>query len=250
MNSLFLKLSLLCMGISISVLAQEVSTPVGSNNNQQNSLGSFDHEAVYGLTSVRGENDSDSMHGGYELLHEYGNFKNLFDSDLYYTAENHDATTHIFMVEAKSRYYLKKDDYVYAGIYYEDDRFSGYSWENYYSAGYGHVFHISQDMTVLAEAGIGQRRTRLRRGNRDRDFIGIAHTEFNWQLDDGVQIRQKITALTGSDGTDTKSDTSIKAQVYENIALKLTHFIKHQTDAPVGISHTKTITSINLVYNF
>lgn len=255
MKFLLLKLCLLMMGFGLGLYAQEAENKKTGEDAEreakiQTGFGVFDSEIIFGMVSVRGESDSDTIHGGYGLDHKYRKFHNTFDSDIFYTSVDDNANTHIFSIDAKSRYSLSNDDYLFAQGYYEDDRFSGYAWYNFMTVGYGHIIHISKNMKLTAEASYGIRRTRIYRGKRERDYVGVGYLEYNWKIDEGVQFDEKITVVTGSNGTEYKFDTSLQTKIYENVSLKLQHLLQHYTEAPKGKSDTKTVTSVNLVYSF
>ena len=97
---------------------------------------------------------------------------------------------------------------------------------------------------------VGKRRSQIHRGRKEIDTVAVGVSTFDLKISETSSFKQKSTVITGDDGTEYKFDTSIKTKILDNVGLKFTHFLTHDTEAPRGSSDTKSITSVNLVFNF
>jgi putative salt-induced outer membrane protein len=74
--------------------------------------------------------------------------------------------------------------------------------------------------------------------------------DYTFQLSDTAEFQQLFGVESGSDNTYTETVSSLKADVWTNMAIVLSYMIKRNSDVPVGTVNKDTFTSVALEYSF
>jgi putative salt-induced outer membrane protein len=59
-----------------------------------------------------------------------------------------------------------------------------------------------------------------------------------------------LSAEVGNETSIYRSESSIETRILDNLSLRFSIFVKHQTEVPVGRKKTDTETAITFVMNF
>jgi putative salt-induced outer membrane protein len=73
---------------------------------------------------------------------------------------------------------------------------------------------------------------------------------YNWNVSESADFIQDFSIDAGSDSSIYRSETGIQTDIRENLSLKFSVKVKHQTDVPLNREKTDTETAITLVLNF
>ncbi len=159
-------------------------------------------------------------------------------------------TAERYLLRGKSTRSLSETDYVFGGIQYEDDRFSGYDYQLTGNLGYGRRLVDRDELKVNAEIGPGARRLRLNEGDTSDEITLHLGGDLAWKVSESATLTEVLTMDTGSDAAITRSVTALQTRVIGSLALKASLTIKHTSDVPAGTRKTDTETALTLVYNF
>ena len=104
-------------------------------------------------------------------------------------------------------------------------------------------------MTLDVTAGIGARRS-VTETDTDTEAIARFSGNYNWNVSESADFLQTFSVDAGSVSDIYRSETGIQTDILENLSLKFSVKVKHQTVVPVNREKTDTETAITLVLNF
>ena len=77
-----------------------------------------------------------------------------------------------------------------------------------------------------------------------------ASAEYKYQWNSGAKVRQFLSTEAGAENTKSRSETSLSANVFGSLAMKLSFILSHESDTAEDIDPLSTETSVALVYQF
>ncbi len=173
-----------------------------------------------------------------------------FTSDGLRNRKDGETTAQRFYHVARGRRDLSENNFLGIRGAYEDDRFNGYDYQADITATYGHTWLTNRDnMNLDTEIGPGYRISESIEENLS-EFIVRAAAEYEWGISETANFYQTLALEFGQDTSIYRSESGIESEVMENISLRFSINIRHQTEVPENRSKTDTQTSITLVWNF
>lgn len=147
---------------------------------------------------------------------------------------------------------LKLSDrlFAYALAQYERDRFQGFSARYAMSGGLGYDVIVEDDMTLSIKAGPAYRRTERTNGTSEGNLAGLASADFDWTISDNITLTQDASAFIQSGSSTYISDTGLQAGIADNVKLRLSYTVEHDTQPPIGAENTDTLSRVTIIYDF
>lgn len=147
---------------------------------------------------------------------------------------------------------LKLSDrlYAYALAQYERDRFQGFSARYSASGGLGYDVIDNENMTLSVQAGPAWRRTERFDGTTDSSIAGLASADFDWQIAENIALTQDASAFVQSGNSTYTSATGVQAGIADNVKLRLSYTVEHDTNPPIGADSTDTLSRVTIIYDF
>lgn len=206
--------------------------------------------ASLGYLATSGNTESTSANAAFSLIYDVGLWHH--ESDLSAVGASADERT---TAEAYSAAYKAKRDfservYVFGVVDWNKDRFSGYEQQLSESVGYGRRMLDQQRHELNAEVGAGARQSDLRGGQKQDEAILRASADYRWIISETTEFAQDLILESGSDNTYLESISALKARLFGDIALVISHTIKNNSDVPPGSAKTDTFSAISLEYAF
>ena len=179
-----------------------------------------------------------------------GNYDTRFSTEGFRSSkENVLAAQRLYHV-ARTRYALAENSYWMARTSYEDDRFSGYDYQADATISYGRNFLQSIDnMALSGDIGVGMRKSESDLEDFSETIIRAAG-EYEWSISDTANFFQNLSAEAGDETSIFRSESGIESEIMENVSMRFSVKVKHQTEVPIGREKTDTETAITLVWNF
>lgn len=140
--------------------------------------------------------------------------------------------------------------YLFGRAAWDKDKFSGYDQQLRQIVGYGRHFIDNERHELNGEVGAGFRQSDLRDGTSEDESIVRLSMDYTFQVSETAEFQQLFGVESGSDNTYTETVTSLKADVWTNMAIVLAYTIKRNSDVPVGSVRKDTFTSVALEYSF
>lgn len=205
--------------------------------------GNSETESVNGKAGVKYENDR--LLGEMNLAALYSSEETEIDGE-----KEKQTSAEKYNAGAKAGYKFTPADYVFINANYEDDRFSGYDYRTDYAIGYGRKIIDTEKTRLNLEVGPGYRYDKRDDGGIENEAVFRGHAMFSCQLSEGAAFQQDLTVLAGSDNTNTRSVTAVKAKITGALSMKASYTVDHDTHVPADKDKTDTETALTLVYDF
>lgn len=207
--------------------------------------------AELGALFTSGNTEEQSLNFGAEIDIDQEQWDYLFTLDGLYTSSESVVKAQRVIGIARANYQISDISYFQTRASHEDDRFSGFDSQSDLTFSYGREMLSNRaDMSLNVVGGIGVRWTRFNDGGDSDEPILRLAGEYDWTLSDSAVFSQDLSAEAGSKSDIYRSETSIETAIMENLSLRFSVNIKHQTDVPVGKKNTDTQTAITFVMNF
>ncbi len=211
-----------------------------------------------GIVFARGNTDTDTANVKLEMATEVAKWKHKFGIAALRAATEGDKTAERYEGTWQSDYNISERDYYWAGVRYEDDRFSGFDYQATATTGYGRKFIDSEQTKFVGEVGVGYRRLKTLEqlgppvvaSETSGDAILRGFLGYETKLTDTTSLIDKLTVEAGSDNTFVSNVFALQVKMSEAFALSLGFDVRYNTDPPAGKKKSDTLTTVNLVYAF
>jgi len=216
----------------------------------------------FGYVAVTGNQDTTSLNARFALAYELEKWRHAgFISVV--TSSTEEEINNVLVktdaekltAQAKSDYKFSKKGYAF-GIYdYDETKDSGFEYQSSFAAGFGYRFIKNKKHTLDGELGLGSRTSKT---EATPTIPSAANTEtitrlagkYLWKISKTSNFEQKLSTEIGDDNTITKSYSGLSANIFEDLALKVSYTIKDQSDVPPDTAKRETITAFTIVYSF
>ncbi|HXW75626.1 MAG TPA: DUF481 domain-containing protein [Steroidobacteraceae bacterium] len=218
--------------------------------------------AQAGYTKTGGTTDTSSANALFHIAYVLGDWKLLFGLDGLYGATRGETTAQAWSTYLQGQYNINPRLYWYSALRYEDNRFSGFAYQETASTGLGYQF-IKTDATKLTgQLGGGVRRLQPEEITLDA-IGGIISTmklpsETDAVLDASLTYEHSFNAATkllagvnveaGQQNTMTNANITLQVKMTNTLALSAGYQVTHNSEPPAGVGTTSTLTTLNLVY--
>ena len=139
---------------------------------------------------------------------------------------------------------------VFGRVAYDDDRFSGYDYQVDLTLGYSRDFFKTDLHELNGSVGLGYRQSELETGQSEDEVIISLAADYLWKVSENATFKQGLRTQIGDFQTVSRSESSLTADVLDNLALKLGLYLKHTSEVPAGRDKTDTETSMTVLYKF
>ena len=178
------------------------------------------------------------------------NWEYQFTSDGLRNSRDGEVTAQKYYHVARGRRELSETSYFAIRGAYEDDRFSGYHYHADSTASYGRTWLNNIDnMSLDTDIGPGYRISESEEEDLNELIVRVG-AEYEWGISDTANFYQNLALEFGQDSNIYRSETGIESAVMDNLSLRLSFNVKHQTEVPIGRENTDTETAITLVWSF
>ncbi len=233
--------------LSPFIAAFALSLSLDAQAQEENGLSSeVELGAVF--TSGNTENESINFRGEIDWRRDSWEYGFLLDG---FRASQDDIRTaqRVYYV-AEANYDFSEQSFILTRLAHEDDEFSGYDSQTDISVNYGrNLLTNRENMTLTLNAGIGARQSRSEEDDFDEAIVRLA-ADYEWAISQTATFGQLLSSESGNETSIFRSESSIETQILDNLSLRFSVNIKHQTDVPVGREKTDTETAITFVMNF
>ncbi len=211
---------------------------------------SLETEIELGAVFTSGNTDDENVRYGLTMDYLRGDWEYQFSSDGLRSSKDNVLSAQRLYHVGMAQYALSENSFINARAAYEDDRFSGFDSQSDFTVNYGRNLLLNREnMDLSLEIGAGVRRSET----ETEDFEeGILRFEGNyqWNLTETSDFTQDFSVESGSESSIMRSETAVTASILENLSMRFSVKVKHQSDVPVGREKTDTQTAITLVLNF
>lgn len=216
-------------------------------------------KAEAGLVGTRGNTDSDSANFKTDILFKYAQWQHQLGATGVYASDETGTTGQRWELRQQSDYDFSAQGFAYESLRYENDRFSGFTYQATAGTGVGWRFFDDAVTKLSLQAGIGYKQFETRDaladdgvtiipGERKDEMIGQGKGYFERALTETTKVIDKALVESGSDNTFAQNDLSLQVQIFGSLALAVGVSVRYNTNPPPGFKNTDTLTTLNLVY--
>ena len=231
----------------LAVLSAAVLTVLQSPQ----ALAQWKGKGEVGAVMARGNSDADTVNIKLEMAKELDRWKHGFGIQALRSANDGDKTAERYGAFWQSDYKLDDRTYLFGGLRYEDDRFSGFDYQASVTSGIGRKFIDTDTTKFSGQAGIGYKRLEYAlTGRTESEAIFAGELKFEHALTETTKIIDKFVVEVGSSNTFAANDLSLQVKMSDRFSLAAGIGVRYNSDPPLGLKTTDTITTLNLVYGF
>jgi putative salt-induced outer membrane protein len=207
-------------------------------------------ELELGALFTSGNTEDQTLNFASTLGWQRNQWEYVFSLDGLFSSKENEVTGQRFYAVVSANYEFTENSFFLTRFAHEDDRFSGFDSQSDITFSYGrNLLTGNANMGLDLNIGIGARRSRLDESDFDEPILRLAG-EYDWNISETASFDQTLSAVAGSKTNIFRSETSIQTQILENLSLRFSINIKHQTNVPAGREKTDTETAITFVMNF
>jgi len=200
------------------------------------------------FTSGNTENESINFRGEVDWRRDAWEYGFLLDG--FRASQNDIRTAQRVYYVADANYDINEQSFVLTRLAHEDDEFSGYDSQTDISVNYGrNLLTTRENMELTLNVGVGARQSRSEEEDFDEAIFRLAG-DYEWAISPTATFGQHLSTESGNETSIFRSESSIETQILDNLSLRFSFNVKHQTDVPVGREKTDTETAITFVMNF
>lgn len=219
----------------------------------------FSLDGELGALVNTGNTSAASIKAGLNADHETENWSSVYFTEMLYKesavyGEEREISAQRFYTSAQIDYKLHQPGrrlFMYGD--YEDDSFSGYDHRASLAAGWSQRVWRDEDSEFRYSIGPGYAFVDVENEIDDSINDGVivrASAEYKYHWTSGAKLRQFLSTEAGADNTKSRSETSLSANVFGSLAMKLSFILNHETDTAEDVAQLSTETSVALVYQF
>lgn len=215
-------------------------------------------ELELGVIATSGNTDSTALKAKATIHQDFESWRNEYQFDTLYKESEYNGvsedTAQKVFVSAQSDYKLSKEHtslFVYGS--YTDDRLSGFDYQSTVSVGYSARAYQDPKSVLKYSIGPGYSFSRTDLGEKEESMILHISTDYLYHLSRRAKFNQLFSteaALESDKNTQFKSETSISANIRDDLSMKAAYSVTHNTKVSDGNAKTDAITSVTLAYSF
>jgi putative salt-induced outer membrane protein YdiY len=232
--------------------------------------------AELGFLFKTGNSKSGDIKAALNLKHEEGQWLSLLDfsalakkletTDEVTQEKSFESTDNKWDINGQTNYSLEEGgkNYLYGSAFYQQDKFSSFSYQTSLSAGWGRNWWENETSSFFADIGPGVKYDVIRaepatatspaiEEYNETAAIVQAQALYTKQINDYVEFKQYFVAKQAVESDKNsyyRSETSLTTKLIESLQFKFSFLVEHDTDVEQDFENTNTETSVTLVYSF
>ncbi len=220
--------------------------------------------AQAGYAKTGGNTDTTTANALFHIAHVVDQWKFLFGAEGLYGSTKGETTAQAWDLHFQTNYNFTDRLYGYGGLRYDENKFSGFAYQELVTTGVGYQFFNSDDTKLAAQAGVGARRLRPEILTEDAVGAIVSTEELNANtdavFDSAVNLEHSFNSFTkivanvaveaGKDNTMTTAGLSLQVKMTDLLSLAAAYQLIRNSKPPMGAGPTNSLTSLNLVYEF
>jgi putative salt-induced outer membrane protein len=221
-------------------------------------------KAQVGYVSSHGNTDAQTANAKFEAIYIVAAWKHDLQLAGLYGKSDNIVSAERFDAQWQTNYSFTDRMYVFGALHYDDDKFSGFQYQETLSTGLGYSIFKQANATLDVQAGYGYRRLRPELIDQDADGEVISRTPLNvesggvatatikgmYAFNSSTKLTEVANVETGSDDTLFQNDLGLQVNMTKALAITIGYEIRHNSDPPAPLVKTDTLVTFNLQYAF
>jgi putative salt-induced outer membrane protein len=220
-------------------------------------------KAQAGYVSSHGDTNAQTANVKLGVVYTAGDWKHDLELAGLYGKSNDIVSAERFVAGWQSNYNFSPRMFVFGALDYNDDKFSGFQYQETASTGLGYSIVKLAAATLDAQVGIGYRRLRpevlvtapdgdVTRTPQDAESgtVATATIKGSYAFNSVTKLTDVLATQSGSDNTMVQNDLNLQVNMSKALAITAGYEIVHNTSPPAGLTKTDTLVTFNLTYAF
>lgn len=218
--------------------------------------------AQLGYSKTGGNTDNSAGNFLFHVAQVLGEWKVLFGAEGLYGSTRGETTAQAWEAHLQANYNITPKLYWYAGLRYDDDRFSGFAYQKAIKTGLGYQLVKTDATKLTAQAGVGYRRLRTETlvkddvggvigrvaGDAESEAVFDGAMNFEHAFNEYTKILAAATVQSGKQNTLTTASVSLQVKMSNRLALAAGYQITDNSNPPAPTDRRDSLTTLNLVY--
>lgn len=203
-----------------------------------------------GFVSQRGNSNTETVTVSGEVIRNLTRWRHLFSAGVLKSSEDGTDTADRFDLALQSDWKVDERSYWFGNARYEQDQFSQFDSQATLAVGYGRELLTGERHKLKGELGVGYRTTELRAsGETENDPVLRGKLRYRWLLSANAAFSNELLFESGADNTFARNITALTADIVGNLALKLAHELRRNSNVDEPANNSDFVTTFSLVYS-
>ncbi len=220
-------------------------------------------KAQAGYVSSHGDTNAQTANLKLSVIYTVADWKHDLELAGLYGKSNDIVSAERLVAGWQSNYNFSPRMFVFGALDYNDDKFSGFQYQETVSTGLGYSIIKLADATLDAQVGVGYRRLRpetldpLPDGDYTRTplpeesgTVATATIKGSYAFNSVTKLTDVLATQSGSDNTMVQNDLNLQVNMSKALAITAGYEVIHNTSPPAGLTKTDTLVTFNLAYTF
>jgi putative salt-induced outer membrane protein len=225
--------------------------------------GTWAMRALAGYSKTGGNTDTSAANALFHVAHVWEDWKFLFGAEGLYGSTKGQTTAQAWDAHAQANYNFTPSLYWYTALRYDDDKFSGFAYQELVSTGLGYQIIKTDDTKLTAQAGVGERRLRTETLTEDavgaitsvveapsaeEDTVLDAALKFEHSFNPTTKVLAGVAIETGRLNTQTSWNVALQVKMSTLLSLAAGYQLVNNSSPPIGVAKSASLLTLNLVY--
>ena len=185
---------------------------------------------------------------GLELDHVDGPWRQRFDATVDYGDAAGERNKERYTLGYQLERTVNDRLFVFGDADYFFDTFGSFREGAFFGAGLGYDVLVDEPLAWSVTAGLGYRLQESALFERSESVAGRVASDFDWQINDNVSFFNDSEALISEPNTYLWNESGLTAELFGNLAARVSFRVDHNTSVPAGQVKTDTVTRVGIVY--
>jgi putative salt-induced outer membrane protein len=219
-------------------------------------------KAQVGYVSSHGNTDAQTANAKLAVTYNVEAWKHDLQLAGLYGKSNDIVSAERLEAQWQSNYNFTNRLYAFGALHYDDDKFSGFQYQETVSTGAGYSFIKLADATLDAQLGVGYRRLRPELEDKDAagnvigrtlldvetGVVATASIKGMYAFNSSTKLTDVLAAESGSDNTMLQNDLGLQVSMTKALAIIVGYEVRHNSNPPAGLGETDSLVTFNLAY--
>ena len=215
-----------------------------------------------GYVMARGNADTATGNAKIDLLKETEQTKQNFGAAMLHGETSERQTAQRWDAKWQTDWKITEKAFWFGNSRYEDDRFSGFDYQWTTSTGAGYAFYDTPNTQLRVQLGVGYRKLRIEqlikddndivlariKGDSSADGVVNSQVKFEHSFNESTKVLNTLQLESGQDNTRTQNELALQVKMTQVLALSLGYSVRNNSNPPVALAKTETLSTVNLVY--
>ncbi len=221
-------------------------------------------KAQVGYVSSHGNTDAQTANAKLEVAYTVDAWKHDLQLAGLYGKSDEVVSAESLDAQWQTNYNFTNRLFAFGAVHYNDDKFSGFQYQETVSAGAGYSIVKLADATLDAQLGAGYRRLRPELLDKDAtgDVIGrtplevetgvvaTANVKGMYAFNASTKLTDVVAVESGSDNTLLQNDLGLQVTMSKALAMTVGYEVRHNSSPPAGLVKTDSLVTFNLTYAY